>query len=338
MIASIVELLLLALAVAGIIAAGFVMVYDIRRINRETQTRTAVHKMQTRRQPQASILIPYVESTHQLQECLTAIRHSRYSHYDIVAVMDNLSNQERRRVYGLMGMVQLRIYAPRATYTAKQRIANAYRRSKRGDIVLVLNASDRLEPSALKRAIVQLRSDVSLDGVELIGRLSEATSLAGVYMAFMELSARLLWKIQSLFTTRHRPIRGAMIYRRDILLRALKSGASIRTVRDSGLASADTPYNYDEPNVRLRTLLAGVLFIAMVAYSSVLAATLQTTWPLVTSWALVGLWLLMVIWSDDANSMTRKLGLSLYVPVGYFIVAAGCLVKGAGLLARRQTF
>lgn len=77
-----------------------------------------------------------------------------------------------------------------------------------------------------------------------------------------------------------------------------------------------------------------LLLIGVVAYSSWIAATLQSAWPLLTIWAMACVLLAAAVWTDGSLGAKSKVLLSFAIPSGIFVVVATHAVAGISALLR----
>jgi hypothetical protein len=290
------------------------------------------------RQPQVTIIISGVKSATEFATCLARIQHSHYHHYDVVAVIDNETSQQEKRAIRQLGVpaLTLRLYRPRQRYSETQLLLNAYRRSRRGGTVLLLTTKVLLAPDTLKRTVAQLQLHKSSDGVRYSQSIGSVSTMSELVAVFAVLSRQLLTKSLSILHLYRASRLAVGMYRQTSFLRAVRGQSRTRLTYDNGVVVSEGVKSYER--LSWPWVAAAFVLLATMIYSTVLAATLQTAWPLFLSWVIVGLWLMAAIWSDETNRIWHKVGLSLCVPMSYFVIASALMVGGAIRIFRRQTF
>jgi hypothetical protein len=337
MIQLIIESMMLSAATMGLLFVVLATTFDIRGLRRQASFIEAMRLMTLRRQPHITIIVTRCENEEQLLEFLYAIKSIRYKKLDVVAVMNKISIHQRKNIYAKAPLSNLRIYSPLLEFDDSGLIANAYRRSQRGSRLMALEAGDRLTQTALKRAMVILDQDPAIDGVTLFGTLRQPVTLTQLYGTFAELSSRVITKASMAFGgSIKQPFRSATIYRYAPTIRALKSRSSIHTTKIVGLAS-EISVGYTRPT-RWTDWALGAVFVVAALYSASVAAMLQSARPLIGIWMVVCLWLSVVVWFDESSQWRQKLGVSISIPVGMFVIVASYMVNVMAVIFRQRIF
>ncbi len=333
-----VEIILLTAAVTAVVCIVLATVYDARRVRSEAGVRREMRRMTKHRQPHVSIIITHTNTSEELQQCLRRMRAGRYNRYDVVAVMSGIGRRERQLLQTKTSIKNFRIYSPRREVADRTLIANAYRRSMHGDMIVILQAQDFIHPTAIKKAVTILHRDPSIEGVKLFGEMNEPGNMTQVNNVFLGLSGRMAIKaLQGAGQTFRQQEITTGLYRHQSIAKITKTNHdSLRVVSMHGLDSSLIGHsNY---LWRWSEWMPRMLFIAIVAYSSIVAMMLQSAWPLTTTWVIVCLWLLAIIWSDDTTRFKRKIVFSMCVPIGMFVMTASFIVGGFASLFRLKTF
>lgn len=124
--ATFIFLLLVILATADIIRRA---IMTVARDRQEQRNRRAMRRLTRKKQPQVTVLVYSSGQVDALKATLRSIRHSKYAAYDVVVADEQRSSK-------------------------KNAYREAYRKSKKGTLVVLLTAGELLDPYALKRAVV----------------------------------------------------------------------------------------------------------------------------------------------------------------------------------------
>lgn len=333
-----IEATLLCVSIAGLVCIVLATVHDMKRVYTEAALRHEMRQMTKPRQPHVSIIIAYSKSIEQLLLCLRHVKKSHYKRYDVVAVMEGIGTDKRRELLAATRMKSFRIYSPHRDTNDVMTIMNAYRRSQRGELMVVLSANDLLEPTAIKKSVALLQRDSSLGGVRLLGELNEPGNIIQVYEVFSELSRRIMIKALTVVKRKRRQAGIApAIYRHESIVRAVKTDVwTMEVVYRQGLASSSVQHYTGVVQWYIWTLR--LVFIGVILYSSIAAALLQSAWPFIMAWAIVCLWLVAAVWSDETLRLKRKAMMGMSIPIGMFVITASYIVGGIAAMLRLKTF
>jgi hypothetical protein len=203
---------------------------------------------------------------------------------------------------------------------------------------MTLRADDLVTPFAMKKAVALLQRNSLISGVKLLGEMNEPLSLIQLYGIFLELGDRLITKAFLAIGIKQRQSGLATgVYRYQSVIKEPKTrGDGYTFVFEHGL-SASHAHNRHQPR-QWSDWIVRLLFIATVTYGSIIAATLQSTWPLMMTWLIVCIWLMAVVWSDETTRLKRKLAISTCIPIAMFVITATYLMGAAATLFRLKTF
>lgn len=336
MISQGIELLFIAMTMSGIVCILLAAVYDLQAVTGRKRVQTIIRQLVKRRRPHVSILIQRVTSAVELERCMMSIHHTQYYSFDIVATADRrISSDDQRRIRRLARTdPRMRFYVPRKAATDSQLLHAAYRRSKRGVVVLVIEAGQVIEQGGIARAVAQMELHDAVDGIRFARPIADITSLSSLIETFASLSQQLFAKALTAAGA-YRGEGGAPgLYRRHVLTHPARAVGKVNMRYDSESVMSGNrarPFGRGHGEV-----LIAILLVGLMTYSAVVAATLQSAVPLLLGWSIIGTWLFASIWFNDASKFTRKLGISACVPIGYFAIASALLVTGAEAVVRRM--
>lgn len=332
--ARIIELLLFFLAASGVICVALATLYDLQMISQRKKLQHEMHRLSARRQPHVTVIITHVISTVELARSIESIYRSNYRSYDILAVADvSMHGKQRRGARQLLGgYPSARLYVPRQSYADEQLMRRSYGRSGRGEFVLRLEAGQEINQMIIRRSVSQLVQKPGVTGVHFAGYIDDITSLSTLVAAFIELSRQLAAKAMVAMSVYPADTRRAGLYRWKILTTPHVSCSMPMTYDSDSLITLDRQM---PSRISVWGVAATSGLLAIVLYCLVLAATLQSTMPLLLSWSIVALWLLAGVWFSETSAIRRKLGLSLCIPIGYFVMAGVIIVHGGEMIIRR---
>jgi cellulose synthase/poly-beta-1,6-N-acetylglucosamine synthase-like glycosyltransferase len=342
------EGLLLLFLIAAYIVIVAASVYDIRLKMHKKAIDKVQAKLRGSRQPFVTILVYAQNSAENIEKCLDSICRSRYSRYDVVVIDDSSSDGTRGKVrlykqkYPLF---PVKLYSKRRRGDRLETFRQGYRRSQRGDLLLVIDALSTINPTLLKSGAARFVFDDKLNVLHLNVYNTSSNSITLLYYRFVQLSGSLFKKFLSLISKYQvETLEGGSIYRRCIFREACTEPSMIGRY-DSNLVVADYSVNSDKDVIsylvaeqnkaqyKITDVVRGSLFfiIAILAiilqtYSMYIAATLQSRVLLIIGWLAVALWLLIATWSAETTNIFDKIKLTFCVPIIYFLLYARTII------------
>lgn len=320
---------LLAAAMIAIVCVVLASLYDIRRIrmfHKARHTRT--------RRPHMTIMIEVRHANDDVAACIRSVRRLRYRRYDIVVFADSRASIQAKRI-ARSAASRGRVYIARKVSSPEILIRSAYRRSQRGEFVLLLDASQSFVSSSLNQAVTSLEANHSTAGVVLGSALSPVMSMKSMIETMGWLSWKLAAKACAMTGLyRSRNMHTGRLYRREMIDGKVRRH---RLTYDSQtMISGAVKSQWLLARVGGYLVAAGL--IAIITYAGIMAASLQTTEPLLLSWLAVVFWVGITIWLDDAMRLQERIGLTVCLPVSYFAIAGAIVVNSAGKVLHRRTF
>jgi len=327
-------ILLFFLVVAFLVVIG-ASVYDIRQASRKKVLAKVSAKLRRVRKPTITVLVYAKNSSDSIAGCLRSIKRNRYSRFDIVVADDSSTDDTRRIVRRFIEkypLLPLRLYSSRLNRDRCEVNIQGYSRSQKGDLVLIINASNTIPASMLKDCATRFASDEKLNVLEFDIYSAHLDSITMTYYRFLQLSKSLFRKFLSLILIHKvNAINGGTIYRQPAFRNTCR--AQIIPGRyDSGLMVADDSANNDMTALsnmltlgkenRLSYWIIAIAAILLQTYSMYTAATLQSTTLLTIGWFATAVWLLIAVWSSDPLKVSGKIKLTFFAPIIYFLVYA----------------
>lgn len=303
---------LLVVCLIGII---FAAAYDSVRISQRKSLPRVV-----RNQPHITVIV-YVTDSTTLEQSLRSIAHNKYRHFDVVVVDDRsrgASYQQTRLLKGAFKM-HCTVYRRRKAAPLATVLTAAYRKSLRGQLVLVLDSAMCISDTFLYTCAQEYTAfpAESIQCKVVPGqRVSFLSMISGAERKGSDLRQKALSLIGVASGTRH--TMGALYQRqaflndRPRLWASFRGNLSIQEVRPPSIR----PTRLSSPlsvGGALSVLVCVTVFlcIAFIAEDGTL---------LLTSWAVVTLWLLAAIWLDEAETGKAKLTATFTLPSLYFFM------------------
>lgn len=332
------EWVLLFVACLGLILVLSASVYDLRTIARRKRLQVIVAKLRKPRQPHITVLVYAKNNEATIEACLRSISRSNYKNYDIV-VVDNMSTDSTKQIVANYK----RKYPTLPLYFFGKRKANhrlialqqGYKKSQRGDTVLVLDAASIIDLTLLKECIARFVADDALGALRLNEHIEEVQSITLLWLRFVHLSRNIYAKSASLLSAGR-----VTVGEPNAMYRSL-----VFAKKHNGPKAAKTACRYDGslivstmPVLQLRSavlslsiwwwgLIVPALFL--LTYFWYVAATLQSSSLLALSWLTVVIWLVAAVLSDEASRSREKIGLILCLPAFYFLLYGQLVLYGA---------
>ncbi len=323
------EVLLFAAACIGLILVILASLYDLRTIARRRYFRSIVATSPKRNRPQVTVLVYAKDSSVTIEACLVSISRNNYKKYDIV-VVDNVSADATKQA--MTAYVKRRPTKPLYYYRKRkesgrlQALQSGYRKSRRGDIVLVLDADGTIPPGLIGEAAARFVADDTLLALRLNENLKDVRSSILLSLRFLHLSRNIYAKSTSLLS----------IGQINVDTQNVMYGGSVFMKHRYSKDLNKVPYRYDGElvvtterlprlgtvfgSVRIKGWLIAVLpVLFLITYFLYTAVTLQSNTLLVLSWSMLAIWLFAAVVSDEGSGVTEKISSLFYIPAVFFL-------------------
>lgn len=344
-------LLFLVIAFVVVLAAS---IYDIRLTMQRKSLQKTRAKLRGIHRPTISVLVYARNSSNSIKNCLSAIKRNRYSRCDVV-VIDDLSTDDTRRIIRSFNekypLFSLRLYSSRIHRDRRDTYLQGYRRSQKGDLVLIIDASSIIPSKLLKDSAARFVSDEKLRALHFNIYNTSLHSITLLYYRFRQLSGSLFSKFYSLISKyKMKTLESGTMYRRSAFRNICKTHFVLGKY-DGGLIVADDLISNDMTAVsrlaaqsasnRLSYLAIVIGALFLQTYSVYAAATLQSRTLFMVGWLAIALWLLLAVWSSEALNIDSKIKLTFFAPIIYFLVyvhlilyVISAMVVAASMLGR----
>jgi len=331
------EGLLFFVASIGLVLILLASVYDLRAIARRRYLRTIVTKLRKPRQPHITVLVYAKNSGATIEACLRSISRSTYKNYDIV-VVDNVSTDMTKQVmarYRQKHPTQpLYFYAKRKTSNQLLSLQQGYKKSQRGDSILVLDTASTITSTLLKECVVRFIANDALGALRLNEHINEVQSITLLWLRFIHLSRNIYAKSASLLSVGHITIGESNIMYSRLVFTRQQYGPKVAKVLhryEGSLIVSTMPV----PQFRSASLSLSVMWwglftpvLFLLTYFLYIAATLQSSSLLTLSWLILAIWLVVAVLSDEASRIKEKIGLIFCIPVFYFLLYVQLVIYG----------
>jgi len=283
--------LLLVIVAAVDIMRRAIVTIRYERHRRELQK--AMRKLRRPHLPHVSVLVYAKRDTDAVDATLQSLKKNRYGAFDVVVVNDVLN----KRTYSAPSRLDVKYLKRRIAGSKMDAYRAAYRKSRRGDVVLCIDAGDILDPFCIKRAValaenqqqwrVSVEKESRHEGVNGV-----ASSLYG-----------LLWPHRT-FVSAYRP-------------QALRNTKDLRTTQQK---------------IHLpKTILGGGLVAGAVLASFALGPAM--VWYV---WIVFSGYLLGLIWLKGGWSAPQKIFHSFAVPSALFLLPVTSFIEAVFQLGNRK--
>lgn len=145
------ELLLFIFFLLVIVAAGDIIrraFLTLQRERRQKEIQGAMRKVRRPLQPQVTVLVYAKDSTDAVETTLRSLQKNRYGAFDVVVVNERENTQQ----YKAPNRLDAAFLRRRVAGSKMDAYRAAYRKSRRGSIVVCLDAGVRVDPQFTKRA------------------------------------------------------------------------------------------------------------------------------------------------------------------------------------------
>lgn len=308
-------------------------VYDLRAISQRQSFALRAKRLRRSRQPWVTILVRASSDSLSTITCLRSIAQSHYKNYDIVVIDAGSMYSIKRAVRNYIRKnpkAPLSYYHERKISSSLELLQRGYAMSRKGELVLVLDAPSIISPMFLKNSVARFVSEPTLTSLHLNEYSDGVGGLTQLISRLRQLSARLISKSASIVSVYRVPAgTPSVLYRRDSLI----GSSSLRSVVScyEGTIGVKVMQATHVGGIYV-ILLAGM--VCFVTYSLYLAMTLEGSSLLMLSWAILFIWLLLAIWSDEMSGRREKIALTFSTPSFYFLLYSQLIIFGVLGVAR----
>ncbi|MGV9001382.1 MAG: hypothetical protein ACOH18_00275 [Candidatus Saccharimonadaceae bacterium] len=295
-------ILFISLVVAIILAIDIMRrgIASIITTKNEQKMLKEIRQLRRSKQPWVTVLVYGNNQSMELERTVRKIRQGRYSNYDIVAVSDysgsDTAMRMKRYIDKTNHKVEVQFLQRRVIGTKMDAYRAAYRKSRRGKIIVCLSAGDEPSKLLLKRAVILQRSQhqwqLPVQGV------NEVYGLIAVVKA-----------LRSLFW-------------RDVLTAQVYTPRNIR--RSLAPSHHLSPF--------LASMLVQVVLVSVITLGVLYAGPIALWY----AWVLFSLYLLALVWVESEASVSEKWKFSFSVPAALFLMPVVGVVEGATKLRIRK--
>lgn len=321
-------------------------VYDLRAIASRRYLQAIVTKLRQPCQPHVTVLVYAQNDATTVEACLRSVARSRYRNYDIV-VVDNVSSDMTKQV---MARYRQKYPQPTMYFYGKRKVSDrlnalrqGYRKSQRGDMILVLDASATISPTLLKECVARFMADSNLKSLRLNEHSQAIQGVTLLSVHFLQLSQNIYAKAVSLLTRGYIDTGKSSVMYRSSVFKKGHGAIKVPYYYDGNLVVSITPVlsgpsllmpSYRHKSVLLFASLLLTLVPFLLTYFFYVAATLQSSSLLMLSWLVLAIWLAVTVWSDEASKIVEKIQLTFCIPVVYFLFYLQLIVYGMMKIAQ----
>lgn len=259
---------------------------------------------------------------------------------DIVVVDDKSRDDTRKIVRAYQQAhpdVPLRLYARRSGGGRVVALREAYRRSKRGDSVFVLDADSQIG-TGVSGSLAVFLNDQTVRGVQFAVAVQRTTQLGSAVQYLMN-ESRLQWMKTCALLLRQIHVFGenGHVYRAEVqgsrrllplrtqihllpgVMWRMRGGLTLSQRQSLGVV------DWLRAVAAVSSLVVGI----WLAYS---AAVLQTGQPLLVAWAAVVIWFVVIVVVDEYSGVAYKFEYMFYIPVLSIVLYVYWVVQSAAIL------
>lgn len=295
-----------------------VALYDMFRTTRYSKVPRVL-----RNQPHITVLIYARNNAATIRACLKSVMQSTYRHFDVV-VVDDLSKDATYEIAKSFKTKttkkNLSVFRKRKALSKYETLRTAFRRSKKGDLIMVISGDTIMPVSFLRYAAGEYRA-FPAQVMKANTRYEVATRLWAVIPRFQQLGRQLQMKVASLgrFEKIHIGESG-VLYARDVFMNRRQPvvRASYRGSLTLELTSIPKIASLQhQPVVSIVGIIVG---LAVMTYAFYLALSAHNGTLLLFSWLAVSVWFLAALWLDEAEKLEGKLKLTFTLPPLYIFM------------------
>lgn len=342
LIAVIAEMVLAVFMVAGFILVITAGIFDTRQAMRSKSLRKARSRMRGEQRPIITVLVYAKNNEETIIKCLNSIHGNHYGRYDVVVVNDASSDGTKRRVRNFIHQnlsKPFRLYSRRKRSSKTKALYEGYRRSKKGDLIMVIDGSTAMPDGFMKDSAVRFIFDIDINAMRFNSHVIDAESITMLYHRFWRQSVATIAKFRFFKKTQITISEDGVVYRRASFLGASKSKATDVIGRyDSNLVLVDNSIRNDEDAVKtlipsrkrrinwvgsssdFSNIIITLIVLSLQSYSIFAAASLQTPVLLILGCVVITIWLLLITWTGDVLDSIDKMELTFCSLFIYFLV------------------
>lgn len=320
--------------IIGAVLGGMVLILATIFDTRHPQTRTV---KRPRRWPQMTVLFYIDNDMDGLEDSLADLRRSRYPNLDIVLVDGSLSSAVKSQLREITKRTKLSIktYSIRSPKNCHQALYQGYRRSEKGEIVLVIGTSTRIDGVNLRKISTEI---TKLGGQKALGLTPWSTGDLRLLTITDKLIESSILSVKKALSLTHGSVSGMRVdyaYPRQLVNKAQKPvPAQLANSVTVGCGRAVGGVNRFVEKLAVSLIVSGVVIIGLIA---LISAVLQiSVTPLLLSYGLIIFWLIAVVWGDINSSISQKIVLSLTAPSAYIIMTVTLVVRASMKLAQQS--
>lgn len=295
-----------------------VAIYDIiRSSTRQHLPRVLQH------QPHITVLVYTKNNAQTIRANLKSIMQSTYRHFDVVMVDDGSVDDTYQVAKGLqqnMKRGRLVIFKKRKPALRSEVLYAAYRKSLKGDLVLVLNADTTITKQLLRQCAGEYRA-FPAEAIKLNRQYEVADNLRAVLPRFQQLGHHLQMKLFSFLKNRNNYTdEGEVVYTRTTFLALRKTRVPVSYRGHLIVKTLTVPTFLSVPRLSAVSVLGIICGLALLSYAGFEAVVNHTPTLLLLSWLVVCLWFLGALWLDEAEKTEGKIKLTFTLPPLYFFI------------------
>lgn len=329
----------LTIALSVVMAVVFILagIYDISMSFRSRAIDQAVRRLRRSVQPSVTALV-YVDSASDeldsaLRRCLSGLNSSQYHKLDIVIVYSQSVKLSKDAVAQLKSRSKypIRLFHLRSQVPQFVGLRRGYAVSRKGSVVVAIDAYTRVTPQLIKRTVASLELDSMSRPARFRAGDQRELGPSTIGAIFASQSIDIFQKALLAWGWWRTGPRVGFGYPAAIF----SGKMPISYFYDSSLVVAKPQRWYGLPMYIKIICLLGFVVFALISGTLLWAAvTLVTPAPFLLIYLLVCAWLLIAVRIGDQTGFTKKLYISLTIPSGYFIVMATVIVQGSHWLTR----
>jgi glycosyltransferase involved in cell wall biosynthesis len=278
-------------------------------------------------QPHVTILVYLTNSAAlDVAKCLRSIVENSYKAYDIVIVENGSANKaDRSQIKTLLRdsftKSPIYYYASRRKRSMTSAYKEAYKRSERGELALLITANDTLSPRVITKLINlhSLRPDIPCF---LLPEISAGLTVESAYADIARASRGMKYKIRALIHTDIKStLAPGMMLRKYELQKRKVLHVQYMYVSDAPIVKSSYVKGMQFVPVTRIDVMATVVVLLIVAACLWLAIISDVDQPFIIAWAIASIWSVLAIIQADTISLKKRIHLlSISILSLYFYI------------------
>ena len=262
--------------------------------------------------PKITIIIMSPSTIHMASRCLMMVRKLKYRSLDSVIVTAGSSTSDTAAIRKLARKyAHVRHYHPRKTYASETLVHEAYKRSERGSIVVVIDSHMLLSRSTID-AIVRHTADMDAGRVIQLQRQSLSYGLAGVIVTFKYSAYRMLTSLESILKLSSKDVRRHGGYAMDsTFISAKHRKLKAVTYSDAAITLATPRLGVGSWPSKARKAVGksiGFIGTSVIAVIMILAAIEGSGLEALTaSWLFLSIAMILLVLFDSHTNLRQKI-------------------------------